>query len=53
MDESYLLKNNSSIDKKTFKKLNKKYGPVNKNFVKGESNSSETNESVNIGHLSD
>ena len=52
-DERYPLKNNSSVGKKTLKKLNKKYGPVNKNFVKGESNSSRTNESVNIGHFSD
>ncbi|XP_063948047.1 uncharacterized protein LOC135152146 [Daucus carota subsp. sativus] len=44
MDESYPLKNSSSVDKKVLKKLNKKYGPVNKNFVKGEDNSSETND---------
>ncbi|XP_063935540.1 uncharacterized protein LOC135147084 [Daucus carota subsp. sativus] len=49
-DESYPLKNNSLVNKKIVKKLNKKYGPVNKNFVKGESNSSDTNESVNKNH---
>ena len=51
--ERYPLKNNSLVGKKTLNKLNKKYGPVNKKFVKGESNSSRTNESVNIGHFSD
>ena len=51
-DESYPLKNNSSVDKKTLKNLNKKYGPINKNFVKEESNSSGTNENVNTGHPS-
>ena len=32
--------------------MNKKYGPIKKNFVKGESNSSETSESVNNTHNS-
>ena len=51
-DENYPFKNSSSVDKKILKNLNKKYGPVNKNFVKGEINSFETNESVNKGHNS-
>ncbi|XP_063948085.1 uncharacterized protein LOC135152181 [Daucus carota subsp. sativus] len=51
-DESHQLSKNSSVDKKTLKKLNKKYGPVKKNFVKGENNSSETSESVNNIHNS-
>ena len=48
-DESYSLKNSSSVDKKILKK----YGLVNKIFVKGEDNSSETNESKNRNHSSD
>ena len=47
------MKNNSSVEKKILNKLNKKYGPVNKNFVKGEDNSSETNESKNRNHNTD
>ncbi|GBC54548.2 interaptin-like [Rhizophagus irregularis DAOM 181602=DAOM 197198] len=43
-DESHQLNKNSSVDKKVLKKLNKKYGPVKKNFVKGENDSSETKE---------
>ena len=52
-DESYPLKIASSVDKKIIKNLNKKYGPINKNFVKGESTSSKTNESVKKIHNSD
>ena len=52
-DESYPLKNSSSVYQKIHKNLNKKYGHVNKNFVKRESISSETNESVHKGHNSD
>ncbi|XP_063936110.1 uncharacterized protein LOC135147188 [Daucus carota subsp. sativus] len=51
-DESHQLNKNSSVDKKVLKKLNKKYGHVKKNFVKGENNSSETSESANNIHNS-
>ncbi|XP_063948144.1 uncharacterized protein LOC135152230 [Daucus carota subsp. sativus] len=46
-DESHQLNKDSSVDKKVLKKLNKKYGPVKRNFVKGEESPSKTSESVN------
>ncbi|XP_063939761.1 uncharacterized protein LOC135148464 [Daucus carota subsp. sativus] len=40
MDESYPSKNQTAVDENKLKKLDKKYGPINKNFVK-ESGSSK------------
>ncbi|KAK1395993.1 hypothetical protein POM88_005856 [Heracleum sosnowskyi] len=48
-DESPMLKHTTSVSKE---KLNKKYGPTNKNFVQGECSNSRKVEKFNIGHLS-
>ncbi|XP_063941537.1 uncharacterized protein LOC135149680 [Daucus carota subsp. sativus] len=49
MDESYPSKNQTAVDENKLKKLDKKYGPINKNFVK-ESGSSKKIEKEGIGH---
>ena len=49
-DESHPLKQSPSVEKKILKKLDKKYGSISKNFVKEESSSSKTNDSVNKSH---
>nr|XP_017250775.1 PREDICTED: uncharacterized protein LOC108221405 [Daucus carota subsp. sativus] len=49
MDESYPSKDQTAVDESKLKKLDKKYGPINKNFVK-ESSSSKKNEKEGIGH---
>ncbi|KAK1369311.1 hypothetical protein POM88_035403 [Heracleum sosnowskyi] len=41
----------SSVSLEKLEKLNKKYGPTNKKFVRGECSKTKT-ENVNIGHLS-
>ena len=48
-DESYPLKNQTAVNDNKLKKLDKKYGPINKNFVK-ESGSSKKIEREGIGH---
>ncbi|XP_063945973.1 uncharacterized protein LOC135151452 [Daucus carota subsp. sativus] len=48
-DESYPLKNQKAFDDNKLKKLDKKYGPINKIFVK-ESVSSKKIEREGIGH---
>ena len=48
-DESYPLKNQTAVDDNKLKKLDKKYGPIDKNFVK-ESGSSKKIEREGIGH---
>ena len=48
-DESYPLKNQTTVDEEKLKSLNKKYGPINKIFVK-ESGSSMKIEKEGIGH---
>ena len=49
MDESYPSKNQTAVDEDKLKKLNNKYGPIKKNFVK-ESGSSKKIEREGIGH---
>ena len=52
-NESYPLKGKSSVSKEILQQLEKKHGPVSKNFTKGESSSTKpTEKSVNICHLS-
>ncbi|KAK1389761.1 hypothetical protein POM88_017939 [Heracleum sosnowskyi] len=41
----------SSVSQEKLEKLNKKYGPTNKNFVQGECSETKAKD-VNIGHLS-
>ena len=48
-DGSYPSKNRTAVDEEKLKKLDKKYGPINKNFVK-ESGSSKKIEKEGIGH---
>ena len=48
-DESYPSKNQTTVDEEKLKNLNKKYGPINKIFVK-ESGSSKKIEKEGIGH---
>ncbi|XP_063942882.1 uncharacterized protein LOC135150486 [Daucus carota subsp. sativus] len=48
-DENYPSKNQTAVDEDKLKKLDKKYGPINKNFVK-ESGSSKKIEKEEIGH---
>ncbi|XP_063949970.1 uncharacterized protein LOC135152795 [Daucus carota subsp. sativus] len=48
-DENYPSKNQIAVDEDQLKKLDKKYGPINKNFVK-ESGSSKKIEKEGIGH---
>ena len=48
-DESYPSKNQAAVDEDKLKNLDKKYRPINKNFVK-ESGSSKEIEKEGIGH---
>ena len=48
-DESYPSKNQTAVDEEKLKNIDKKYGPINKTFVK-ESGSSEKIENEGIGH---
>lgn len=51
-DETHPLKHTTSVSKEKLEKLNKKYGPINKNFVHGDCSKTKSVEKVNIGHLS-
>ena len=53
MDESYPLKKKACVDKKTLEKMEKKYGPIEKNFMKEGNTKINSAKNVNIGNLSD
>lgn len=46
------MKGSSSISTAKLEKLDKKYGPISKNFVTVECSKTKINENANIGHLS-